>query len=94
MPLAEADSALVTSRDFENGSVSLTIQSLQMNLLGAYQCRVMNERGSDRGIVQVWGPPLPPTSLITLMESNRFVISWEHPASPVTITQYAIEVIK
>ena len=74
--------------------MSLTIQSLQSDLLGTYKCFVMNERGSDQRTVQVWGPPPPPPTSTTMKDSNGLIISWEHPLSSVTITHYSIEVHK
>lgn len=78
--------------DHRNGSVSLTIDSLDTTLVGAYTCNAMNERGQDMDAITVFGPPPPPVDPVIMIISEGVLITWKRPSTDVVITSYAIAV--
>lgn len=91
----QQNSGAIFATDIGNGSLQLTITSLDSTLVGTYTCLATNSRGTHNKTVEVFGPPPPPTTNPRVEVVNGDVIvTWTQPTTDIIITEYGVTIYK
>lgn len=85
------------ARNYNNGTVRLTIGSLSSGLVGEYMCRARNGASSNSSTTMIYGPPPNPQPgdiTVTHTSGQTVSLTWSRPQQSTIITQYEIRIYK